>query len=58
MFKDICSTNKSFAGITVIFGGDFQQMLPVVVKGTREDIIQATLQHSPLWNNIEIIHLC
>ena len=57
MFQDICSSNKSFAGITVVFGGDFQQTLPVVVKGTREDAVQATLQRSLLWNDIEVIHL-
>jgi hypothetical protein len=34
MLQDISSTKKSFAGITVVFGGDFQQTLPVVVKGT------------------------
>src|SRR6267154_1068508 len=57
MFQDICSTNKPFAGITVVLGGDFQQTLPVVVHGTREDAVQATVQRSLLWNEIEIIHL-
>jgi len=57
MFQDIYSTVKSFAGITVVFGGDFQQTLPVVVKGTREDVVQATMQRSLIWNKVEIIHL-
>ena len=57
MFQDISSTNKMFAGITVVFGGDFQQTLPVVVHGMREDMVQATVQRSTLWNNVEIIHL-
>jgi hypothetical protein len=57
MFQDICSTNKPFAGITVVFGGDFQQTLPVVVNGTREDSVLATIQRSMLWNDIEILHL-
>jgi hypothetical protein len=57
MFQDVHSTNKPFAGITVVFGGDFQQTLPVVVNGTREDCIQATVQRSILWNTIEVIHL-
>ena len=56
MLQDICSTNKLFGGITVVFGGDFQQTLPVVVKGSREDVLQATLQRSHLWNAIEILH--
>jgi len=57
MLQDICSTKKSFAGITVVFGGDFQQTLPVVVRGTREDVVQATIQRSTVWNNVEILHL-
>ena len=57
MLQDICSTKKLFAGITVVFGGDFQQTLPVVVSGTREDVVQATVQRSQLWNKVEIIHL-
>ena len=57
MFQDIHSTTKPFAGITVVFGGDFQQTLPVVINGTREDCILATVQRSILWNTIEVIHL-
>jgi hypothetical protein len=57
MFQDVHSTNKPFAGITVVFGGDFQQTLPVVVNGTREDAVQATVQRSVLWYSIEVIHL-
>ena len=44
MLQDICNMNSSFGGITVIFGGDFQQTLPVVIRGTQEDIVQAMLQ--------------
>jgi hypothetical protein len=57
MFQDVCSTTKTFAGITVVFGGDFQQTLPVVVKRTREDAVLATIQRSSLWRQIEILHL-
>ncbi|KXN85802.1 ATP-dependent DNA helicase pif1, partial [Leucoagaricus sp. SymC.cos] len=32
-----------FGGITVVFGGDFRQTLPVVPKGSRQDIIDASL---------------
>jgi hypothetical protein len=34
MLQDIFSTNKSFGGIMVVFGGDFQQTLPVVIRET------------------------
>ncbi|KXN82712.1 ATP-dependent DNA helicase pif1, partial [Leucoagaricus sp. SymC.cos] len=32
-----------FGGITMVFGGDFRQTLPVVPQGSRQDIIDASL---------------
>ncbi|CAA0808022.1 Unknown protein [Striga hermonthica] len=37
---------KSFGGKTVVFGGDFRQILPVVPKGSRQDIVNATINAS------------
>ena len=34
--RDIKSSDLPFGGVTVVFGGDFQQILPVVSKGARE----------------------
>lgn len=56
-FRDICDDDRPFAGKTVMVGGDFFQVLPVVPKGPREDIINATIQRSPLWESIEVLHL-
>ncbi|XP_076890885.1 uncharacterized protein LOC143542109 [Bidens hawaiensis] len=36
--KDVLSSNLLFGGKVVVFGGDFRQILPVVQKGTRQDI--------------------
>ncbi|XP_020272660.1 ATP-dependent DNA helicase RRM3-like [Asparagus officinalis] len=41
---------KPFGGITVVLGGDFRQILPVVPRGSKHDIIHATLSRSKLWN--------
>ena len=41
----------------MVFGGDFQQTLPVIVHGAREDVVSATLQRSHLWAYIEVLHL-
>ena len=46
-----------FGGITVAWGGDFQQTLPVVPKGAKEDIIAASIQRSSLWQYIKVLHL-
>jgi hypothetical protein len=33
-------------------------MLPVIVKGSCAHIIYATIQHSPLWDDITVYCLC
>lgn len=55
--RDIRDNDKLFGGITVVFGGDYQQILPVVPRGSREDIVSASLQRSSLWEHIEILRL-
>ena len=37
-----------FGGKTIVFGGDFRQVLPVVRKGTRAQIVDASLRGSEL----------
>jgi hypothetical protein len=49
MLRDITDCNLPFGGKVVVFGGDFRQVLPVVQKGKKEDIMRATLVFSDLW---------
>ena len=39
------------------FSGDFRQTLPVIVGGTRADIIKSCLKSSPLWKSVEFLKL-
>ncbi|KAF8758703.1 Helitron helicase-like domain at N-terminus [Rhizoctonia solani] len=56
--KDIANhPDKPFGGITVVFGGDFRQTLPVIPKGTPEQIVAACLKESPLWAGMEKMRL-
>ena len=32
--QDVCGNDKPFGGIVVVFGGDFKQILPIIVKGS------------------------
>ena len=48
---------QPFGGITAVFGGDFQQVLPVIPKGTPEQIVRACLHKSGLWINTTVFHL-
>jgi ATP-dependent DNA helicase PIF1 len=51
--RDVLSTDDSaksalpFGGKTIIFGGDFRQVLPVIEGGSRNEIIDALLLHHP-----------
>ena len=56
-FQDLQNSNKHFGGLTMIFAGDFQQILPVVDKGSRADIVGACLRSSYLWNEITVLKL-
>ncbi len=46
---DAQATEKIFGGKTVVLGGDFRQILPVVPKGGRENIVSASLPRLHLW---------
>ncbi|XP_020080111.1 uncharacterized protein LOC109703807 [Ananas comosus] len=52
---NICS--KLFGGKTIILGGDFRQILPVVVGGTKQDILSASLTRSYIWSKCKIFRL-
>ncbi|PNX74150.1 ATP-dependent DNA helicase PIF1, partial [Trifolium pratense] len=46
-----------FGGKTVVLGGDFRQILPVVPKGNRADIVHATINSSYLWRSCRVLRL-
>jgi hypothetical protein len=54
---DAHATKKIFGGKTVVLGGDFRHVLPVVPKGGREDIVSASLPRSHLWQHVTILRL-
>ncbi|RCV20748.1 hypothetical protein SETIT_4G082300v2 [Setaria italica] len=41
-----------FGGKTIVFGGDFRQVLPVVRKGSMTQIVDASLWRSYLWESM------
>lgn len=55
--RDVLAHNQPFGGKSVLLGGDFRQILPVVAGGTKEDIIHASLSSSPLWHEFKIFTL-
>ena len=46
-----------FGGKTVVFGGDFRQVLPVVRRGSRAQVVGASLWMSYLWDSMRHLKL-
>ncbi|KAK7301999.1 hypothetical protein RJT34_12876 [Clitoria ternatea] len=59
--KDIMSNsnngNSPFGGKVIVFGGDFRQILPVIPRGNRSDIVNATINASYLWQHCHMLTL-
>lgn len=62
-FRDILATyseqalNKPFGGKVIVLGGDLRQILPAIEGGSREQIVNAAIVNSPLWQDAKILHL-
>ena len=41
----------------MILEEDFREVLPVVQKGTKAQVIYACIVKSPLWSNTKVMHL-
>ena len=50
-------SNLPFGGKAVVLGGDFKQVIPVVRKGSRAQIVDASLQRSYLWESMRHLKL-
>jgi hypothetical protein len=55
--QDVLGSDAPFGGITVLFGGDFRQTLPVIPHGSRQQVVAASIRRSTLWQNVEIHYL-
>ncbi|XP_016165296.1 uncharacterized protein LOC107607914 [Arachis ipaensis] len=56
-FKYDQNRKLPFGGKTIVFSGDFRQILPVIPKRTRQNIVNACLNSSYLWQHCEILKL-
>src|SRR5580658_8385822 len=55
--KDIHNSDQLFGGITIVFGGDYQQILPIVTYPSRPRVVNACLIHSRIWAGLRILKL-
>ncbi|XP_050263851.1 uncharacterized protein LOC126708072 [Quercus robur] len=56
-FSNPNSEETPFGGKTIVFGGDFRQILPVVSKARRVQIVEASINKSSLWNSCKVFIL-
>ena len=54
---DSSNSDRMFGGKTMLLGGDFRQVLPVVEGGNRLDTIDASITNSYLWDHVKILKL-
>jgi len=59
VLKKIDPRNKyiPFGGKVVVFSGDFRQILPVIPKGPRPEVVHATINSSYFWRFCEVLTL-
>ncbi|XP_021990917.1 uncharacterized protein LOC110887647 [Helianthus annuus] len=50
-------SNIRFGGKVIVLGGDFRQILPVVPNGGRQEIVNASLSSSYLWDTCKLLRL-
>ena len=50
--RDLSNSNCPMGGCTILFSGDFRQILPIITSGTRADQVNASLKRSYLWPHV------
>ncbi|XP_024963674.1 uncharacterized protein LOC112503936 [Cynara cardunculus var. scolymus] len=50
-------SNMIFRGKIIVFGGDFRQILPIIPNAGRQDIVNASLSSSYIWEKYEVLRL-
>jgi len=51
------NSKKQFGGKVVVLGGDFRQILSVVKKASRYDVLKSTINSSHLWLSCQVLKL-
>ncbi|KYN16225.1 DNA repair and recombination protein pif1, mitochondrial [Trachymyrmex cornetzi] len=49
--RDIMNNDLPFGGKIIVLGGDFRQLLPIKIHGTRSEIINLSIKFSYVWKH-------
>ena len=55
--RDLCSNDLPFGGKVIGFGSDFQQILPIIRRGSRAEVVSACFNRSSLWHHVKVMKL-
>ncbi|KAG5560902.1 hypothetical protein RHGRI_004059 [Rhododendron griersonianum] len=55
--RDVMSNDIIFGGKSIVFGGDFRQVLPVVPRATRTETVNSSLVRSYVWPQLKKLKL-
>jgi hypothetical protein len=53
LLQDLRNNQEPMGGIVTVLCGDFQQMLPIIPKESRPNIVNASLKKSVLWTHVK-----
>jgi len=62
-FRDILRVSNPgsefmpFGGKLVVLGGDFRKILPVIPRGPRHDVVDASINSTRLWKHCRVLKL-
>lgn len=55
--RQVMQSTLPFGGKVIVLLGNFHQMCPVIRKGTKAEVIKASISCSPIWTKFTIHHL-
>ena len=55
--RTVMDSDEPFGGKVIVLLGDFRQTCPVVRRGRKADVLDASIRTSPLWSLFRIWHL-
>ncbi|CAN0273274.1 unnamed protein product, partial [Scytosiphon promiscuus] len=55
--RDVMGNDLPWGGKIVVMGGDFRQILPVVRRGSRAQVVSACVNQSALWRGVRLLQL-
>ena len=57
LLRELTAIDLPFGGKTIVFGGDFRQVLPVVPHASRATLVSTSIKRNDLWPSITRLRL-